>query len=254
MDRLPENIYPCLTLAQIEDYEAQRLGREAMLQVEKHLLECPDCNEAFEAWQTFPDTARVIRQMDDEADSLFKVSGAGTSIIRRLYPLAAAAAIAILLISGGIVYYNSLWHVRLYDQYFTSYENFHFLTFRGENETPDRDEDSETKAFYWYDLERYHESIHAFEQVLKADPENTIAWFYAGMALMETSRFEEALRYLEKVRYNDTSLYAEATFYMALCYLRLRDTESAVVLLREIKPEDQPYGNRAQELVRTLSK
>lgn len=219
----------CLSRQQIQDYLAGTLDEDRVFAVENHLLDCELCAAAVEGF-----AASYDFEKDQELDALAqrfpnetKAREAQLQPLRRNYRwlnrIAAAAAVLLLPLAAWL-YWNAQAEDRLFAQYFQSYQS-DYLALRGnEEEVPPLLQ----QAMSSYQQKEYLSSIPLFESYLEQAPENTVAIFHAGIASLEAGQTTKAIQYLEIVRINDNDYYEDASWYLALAYLRL-DRKTAVL-------------------------
>ncbi len=75
---------------------------------------------------------------------------------------------------------------------------------------------------------------------MKQQPNNTFAVFLTALSNLQEGRTELAIEYLKDVRINDANLYEDATWYLALAYLKKEDKAGARYYLEELLK--LPYG------------
>ena len=171
--------------------------------------------------------------------------------IKNRYPSRIAAGI-LLPITGltALFYWNSNANERLYQANFQSYV-IPEVNLRGP-ETKSYENISLPKdlkvAIDFYAAKKYKESLPHFEAYRKKQPQNTYATFLNGLANLEENNIDVAIPYLETVRINDTNLYEDATWYLALAYTKQKNKTAAVKLLSELIDNSKFYSLQAKTL------
>jgi len=265
MENLKKNIYPCVNFETIKAYLTGSLTDAEANMLEKHLSECPLCNDAVEGYSLLPEFSatteqaglafaadKLLEKLDLEAESKLFKPQPKVFLLHR-YNLALAASLVFALIAGSsLFFWFNQTGTGTYDQFFTSYQNVHYFTFRGEAQALTAEELKIMEGFNRYDAGNFTASAGTFESVLNFDPENTVVRFYLGMSYMELEIFEQALSQFEIVRVNDPNFYVESSFYAALCYIRLDEKQLAINMLEQIQDTDHPRYKKAAELLQTL--
>ncbi|MFQ5445974.1 MAG: tol-pal system YbgF family protein [Saprospiraceae bacterium] len=241
----------CLTNAEIRSYLHGHAPTSARRRVEEHLLDCPLCSDAVEGFEAAP--ANVALPEDFSAFRK-KLPGAGEGQVRRLRPgrvLLRVAAVAAILLATYFILFQSTSPADLYTQYYTSYRLDIPMDMRSSDKSPALSP-TLLNALQRYGNAQYEASIPVFEEVLKSDPGNEAARFFAGIACLETGQFEKAARFLTTVQ-KGTGIYAgKAAWYLALADLQAGDISAAKVLLKEIKAGNGYKKPEAAALLREL--
>ena len=86
---------------------------------------------------------------------------------------------------------------------------------------------------------------------MQQDSTNDLLRFYLGVAQLETDSVIIARTNLIKVANKESLLKYDATFYVALSYLKEKNTEQCKVWLHKIPKDAAVYG-KAQELLNKL--
>ena len=107
------------------------------------------------------------------------------------------------------------------------------------------------KATHQFNDKKFAEAVPLFETIVKKDPQNSFVQFYYAIALLESGQTDRSRQQLTLL-YNGTSLFHyDAAFYMALSYLKVKDTTSCREWLNKIPADASLYG-KAQELLKKL--
>lgn len=132
----------------------------------------------------------------------------------------------------------------LYATYFSAYPNVVVPLERSAEKQSTRME-----AYSLYEAEQY-ERAYTLLKTLESDPE---AQFYAAIAAMKTGQIHDAIPLLLAYRQMPaTKLGRQATWYLALAYLRTEDTQAAKALLASLAAEPGYLHEKASELLQKL--
>lgn len=137
------------------------------------------------------------------------------------------------------------WHKDLYRQYADT--NMIAVAERGDDTT----EDQMQKAAAAFNKKDFSTAKTLLEEVNKSEPENSMAQFYYGIALIETGDIQASRKVLNKVYTGTSILRYDAAFYMALSYLKEKNNPQAITWLKKI-PEDSMLYEKSQDLLNKL--
>jgi tetratricopeptide (TPR) repeat protein len=108
-------------------------------------------------------------------------------------------------------------------------------------------------AVQLYDLGNFNGAISQFNEIIKADPENTAAHFFEGLAQMENNDYNRAVEnLLFVISKKDIPYIEQSEWYLALCYLKLNKDNEAVNLLTRIANGESYYKIMATELLKKI--
>ena len=131
--------------------------------------------------------------------------------------LAAAATIVVLLGLSSFWYFNkTIDNEKLYAEYFEAYRNVEQPIVRSETKT-----DLKTKAFTAYETKDYTEALEYFDELLKENYSETIA-FYKANTLLKLNKTNEAVTVFKANLKTTDSLDDKNNWYLALAHLRLK--------------------------------
>lgn len=242
----------CLSRQQISDYLTNQADQAMISQIENHLLDCPLCASAVDGFAQQADASAAI-QRTKQLDYTNR-----TPTVRWLRPLKAVASVAAL----AAISFGAGWWIfgrqtpdQLFAQHFATYENDVTLTLRSSDQPTEYAAEINPlrTALNAYDQRDYKQSIQLFTQRLAERPQDETATYYLGLSYLEVNELEQAASYLETARINSDRYYDAATWYLALTHLRLENTNSTKILLRELMQSKDPlYANRAADLLAKL--
>lgn len=160
--------------------------------------------------------------------------------IVRLHPrkwqLAAAATIAVLMITGGALLFTqqrSYTPERLFSMYYDSDRSIE-LTRSGNANIVEAVLKFQQKDFQGASLQ--------FAEILDRDSTNMAVWFYNGISYIETDRIGDAINAFQYIIDNKKNLYFEhAEWYLGLCYLKNEQIDFAVDQFRKIAVDQSNY-------------
>ena len=89
------------------------------------------------------------------------------------------------------------------------------------------------------------------QEVVQLEPENSLAQYYFGIALLQSGKTEQARASLQKVFDGSSAFKYEAAFYMALSYLKTGDKAGCRQWLEKI-PADAGNYAKAKDLLNKL--
>lgn len=165
----------------------------------------------------------------------------------RRWQLAAAAAIAVLMITGGALLFTqqrSYTPEKLFSMYYDS-ENTIELTRSGNSNI--------VEAVLKFQQRDFQAASLLFAEILDKDSSNMAVWFYNGISYIETDRISDAATAFEYIINDKKNLYVEhAEWYLGLCYLKDEQIDFAVDQFRKIAADQNNYHK--EEAVKILEK
>jgi len=244
----------CLSLTEIKAYLNNAVNDQEKVLFTSHFSTCELCNEVKESFSTVNQLG-IDEDITDLKGELFETVNRRNFTSRRLF-LSRIAAGILLPITGvlALFYWNINANERLYQENFNSYAIPEMTT--RSTETSSYEDISMPKdlkvAINFYSAKKYKESLPHFEAYRKKQPQNYYATFLTGLANLEENNINAAIPYLEAVRVNDTSLYDDATWYLALAYTKQKNKTAAVKLLSELIDNSKFYSLKAKTLKNKL--
>jgi tetratricopeptide (TPR) repeat protein len=155
--------------------------------------------------------------------------------------LAIVATVSLYLIRGN----TEVTGNELYKEYFIAYENAIVPITRGED-----DPTLLVRTFRAYESENYATAITLFDELLKVDEREFIS-FYGAIAYMGAGDAQKAAGLLKKLVTEKGEFAQQATWYLALNYIKLEDNDNAKSLLITLV-ENTTYNERAQQLLKRM--
>jgi len=246
----------------IEDYldgalnAAERTALEADLQADPLLAETlAQVREArarlIQHWAHEEDERALSGTLQQLGRAHFTRNSASLAAIntprlqaRRWWPLAAVAAAA-GLIGIAVWFFRSTGETDLYAQY----RQFPAASFgtRSANDPTQADLATADVAF---NGGRYADALPTLQQYLASHPNDLEKRFFAALCQLELGLTMEATANFQQLR--SAPAYAdEATWYLALTFLKEKKSAQCAEVLRQITRDSQHYGE-AQELLEQL--
>lgn len=137
----------------------------------------------------------------------------------------------------------------LFLAYYETYPNYEHTTVR------DNVPDSlivKYKAYAFYDQGEMKKSIEYFSDWLLLHPNDQVAVFFQGVALLESKNYDTALNNFKTVTTAKLDYYSDAAiWYSALIYIHQDNTQQAVDLLNKLRAS-QEYSEKAEQLIEEL--
>lgn len=169
-------------------------------------------------------------------------NSAGAKPTAKIFAFSKIWYAAAILVIGLLVW--APWNKNLYNQYADT-EMISFAE-RGNNDQADLQ--SATDAF---NAGKFEEAEKILAPLVTEDPANDMLRYYLGVAQLEEGSVETARKNLSIVAAKESLLKYDATFYMALSYLKDKNKDECKVWLNKI-PEDASSYDKAQELLKDL--
>jgi len=164
-----------------------------------------------------------------------------------VYPLLAAAAVFVGLIVIKNVQTGNQGS-RLYGKYYHPMNEVGFVT-RGMDE---QDYFNFNNAMDQYRDGKYSSASLLLFEISEKQPEHEEAVFFLGLSKMGEESFQEATDILTVYLADFDKYHFEASWYLALCYLRLDQPDSARILLQGLTSIDGDFGSNATKLLTKL--
>lgn len=161
---------------------------------------------------------------------------------------AVAAAVVILLVSGGVIgdfYANKPINQELYSEYFSPESAL--LSVRSQETFNSKVKE----GMYYYEQEKFTDAISFF----LAEPDNLLGKLYTGFSLMKLEKFDQAESpFIEIIDNKDNLFVDQAEWNLGLCYLRSGKTLKAENLFARISDGNTVYNKDANQILHELNK
>jgi len=247
---------PCLSPEEVRQYLAKDLSEDRRYEVENHMLDCPLCHdtvEGFAAHYNFEEDPQLHQieeaiQLREQADAPPQIRPVRSLLLNRI----AASLLFLVLASAAVLYWQSGRQQRLYQAYYESPDTDLFAGLRS-GSAANAEEGALDQAMQFYEQSDFEQSLSYFEEYLAQSPENATANFLAGTAYLEANQLAAATEQFKIARINSEAFYEEATWYLALIHIRLKDAAAAIPLLEELaQGEGSNYKAKATALLEDL--
>jgi tetratricopeptide (TPR) repeat protein len=162
----------------------------------------------------------------------------------------AAASVVFLMVMGGLLLFTmprNYSNDDLFNKYYST-ENVLDVARSGNANI--------VEAVIKFQEKDYKTATQLFSTILQSETDNTAAWFYNGIACIETEQFDKAINSFQRIIADNNSFYIEhAEWYLGLCYLKNNETNKAIAQFRKISSENRNYHKaKAEQLLAKLLK
>lgn len=227
----------CLSEGAIQEYVNSRLSNTDRHRVENHMLDCPLCSEAVEGYNLLKEDQRA----------------SGTRVINwRMFSM---AAVALVLLAAAVWIYSSpSGEEGLFAQYYENYRSDLDIQLRDSGQTSQESNTGLARGLKAYQEKDFSTAIAEMEGFLKENPDHAVARFYLGTAQMADARWTDAEQNLGLVRNTGMEYWEEASWYLALIYVKTSRTESAKETLEALtEPGSGRYYEKAKDLLEKIN-
>ncbi|MBI9038216.1 MAG: tetratricopeptide repeat protein [Bacteroidales bacterium] len=157
----------------------------------------------------------------------------------------AAAVIIIMIIASSVFYFmnnRTMSNETLYGIYYEPAKTM--LVVRSGN----NDEVNLMQALQKYNHNDYDGAIEVFEK-----DNSKMAKFFLALSYMETNRVLDAVNLLKAIiEENDNLFVDQAEWYLGLCYLKLNETEKAIIQFSKISQSNSIYKIKSEEILKNI--
>ncbi|MFC2096619.1 hypothetical protein ACFLQ3_02860 [Bacteroidota bacterium] len=174
--------------------------------------------------------------------------------VNRVFVYSAIAAIIILLITIGSFYFypfNRNSDRDIFQSYYAPYPAI--MSFRSpvdQNEL----EKILYNAFNYYDDEEFGKASESFQLVLNMDSSNYMSQFYLSICEIEKENLIEAEEYLiDLIHKKEHIFWEQSHWYLALIYLKQKDTVKIENILGKIIIEDMAQKDEAESILKQMN-
>lgn len=233
----------------MEQYLEDMLDEKSKTAFEERLHTDPELNERFSIFKTIYQQEKFsLRYGNEETtflNTLKRVSAKKNSVIPlKTYWYYAAASVALIAMIYFVIQYQV--HDKKTELYafYAQHEEIN-LTQRGNNDT------AILRAAVLFNSKKYDTALLLLKQHLSVQADDTEMELAAGICLLETNQFEEAMAKFEKIAAGSSLLRYNAVWYKALVCLKQGKKEACISSLKNI-PETGYKYNEAQQLLKEL--
>jgi len=157
----------------------------------------------------------------------------------------AAAVIIIMIIASSVFYFmnnRTMSNETLYGIYYEPAKTM-LVVRSGNNE-----EVNLMQALQKYNHNDYDGAIEVFEK-----DNSKMAKFFLALSYMETNRVIDAVNLLKAIiEENDNLFVDQAEWYLGLCYLKLNETEKAIIQFSKISQSNNIYKIKSEEILKNI--
>lgn len=156
----------------------------------------------------------------------------------------AAALIVFLMVTGGLLLFTMPKSYSNDDLFKKYYSTEHVLDVARSGDANIVD------AVIKFQEKDYKAANKLFSIILQSEANNTAAWFYNGIACIETGQFDYASKSFQRIIADNNSFYIEhAEWYLGLCYLKNNQTSKAIAEFQKIAFESRNYYKVDAQLI-----
>ncbi len=159
-----------------------------------------------------------------------------------------AASIVILIGVSTFLYLNTSQQNDMFAMYYTPFP-MEDIT-RGDENTVGDDLKSISRA---YKNGNYKEAIPHLEKMMKEAPDNDKLKLYLGNSYINTDNIDGAIQQFENIK-KESKYYDDRLWFVALCYLKLEQTQQASQILKTLTSRNSIYNQKARKLLNQLHK
>ncbi len=242
----------CLSLEEIQNYAKGRLDEAARFRVESHVLDCVLCRAALESYLANPDETVGADLALLQQQIANRTTPQVTLMQKSRFNYVAAAIVLLLLAIAAIVYWQHTRYDRLYVAFFTAPDADASILLRGELGSPAADPEY-LAAMKWYKTGDYAAATPHFDNYLARHPDDFQTRLYAGITVLNSGYPEKAVEELTTVSINDPTLFDEASWYLALAFLKQKNPDEAVAILKNLSERAEPvFAAKAKQLLERM--
>ncbi|MDP2335843.1 MAG: hypothetical protein Q8N05_05250, partial [Bacteroidota bacterium] len=174
-------------------------------------------------------------------------SFAGKFTARKIILSSVAASLILLMGITGLLSRQSS-EAELYQDFHTTYQTSGIS--RSVSMTTDQ---TLSIAMQKFDNQEYETALNLLNDVISRNKNNMVGHFYAGAALQETGRYQNAIREYETVIVDKDNLFTQqAEWYIGLCYLQTNENKKAYQQFKKIAKNEGFYQQKAQAILRKM--
>jgi tetratricopeptide (TPR) repeat protein len=242
---------PCLSAEELRRYSEGRADEALRFRVEEHILDCALCEAALEGYASAgnPGAEQVQQELEQLKMRIMETRDETPATVRPLwFNRVAAAAVVLMAFTAAWMYWNHTADDRLFASAFQP-DAADVLILRGEEDAPPE----QALAIQLYQQGAHEEAMPHFKNYLSDSPEDYMTTLAAGIAAIEAGQTAQAIEWLETVRFNDTALYGEATWYLALSHWKQEDRTESIELMRELAAAKDPaWAEKAEAFLEKI--
>ncbi len=244
-------------LKSIDKYFDGEMSENELIEFEKNMKSDKKLNAEVEFQKEIQDSLHDkqifdlknnLEKIHNEAKTANNIDANKEPVVRELFikKIQLAAAVIVLMIIASSVFYfvnnRTMSNETLYGIYYEPAKTM--LVERSGN----NDEVNLMQALQKYNHNDYTGAIEVFEK------DNSImAKFYLALSYMETNRMLDAVNLLKAIiEENDNLFVDQAEWYLGLCYLKLNETEKALIQFSKISQSNSTYKIKSEEVLKNI--
>lgn len=102
---------------------------------------------------------------------------------------------------------------------------------------------------------KYDQAADQFKDILVANPDDSMALFYSGIAFIETGEYPRAIDHLRDILNREYyPYYYHAQWYLGMTYLKIEETDKAIDLFHRITEQNKYYAEQAENILTKLER
>jgi len=161
---------------------------------------------------------------------------------------AAAAGVFVVFGTIALLRNGNMSNSEIFDKYYRSYE----VTAPSRSAASGINQDFLLGVEY-YRVHDYKSAALYFSKVVEQDSKNMESTLLYGVSSFEVNNYPEAEKsFVKVIDDNDNLFIEEARWYLALCYIKSDDKDSAVKQLSEIRDSKSIYRKEAAKILRKI--
>ena len=131
------------------------------------------------------------------------------------------------------------------------YKPYQFVIEQNRNGDPHIDSMVNIATLFYKDS-KYQKASEIVTTVLTETSQHIKARFILGLTFVEAQNYTLASDEFKKILKNHDSYHLESKWYLALCYLKLEETNDAIKLLKELNESKNLYQKMAKEILKKI--
>jgi len=238
----------CLSLNEIISYSNGQMNPEKKKQLELHVHHCDFCAEAIRGFQKSSGETQFRTAIDDIQKLASKKLNRTKSRWRTpMLRYGIAALVILALVSAFILSKINQPHQRIFRQFFEVYPNITPIV-RGESSP-----DIFIQAMMNYESDQIAICQQLLDQLLKLEPQNVGAHFYAGMCRLINNKPQLALSHFKAISKTPNSPYFDpAQWYQGLTLVKLERIPDAKAVFQNVSATST-FQERSERILKLLS-
>lgn len=243
----------CLSKDEMERYILQKGDKASQRRVEHHLNSCELCSGAIEAYQLDPTLLNKKFSIEEMGIRERKV----IPLVSAKWFLTIAASLGLILVSLYCIHeYKKLTqNDKLFSQYHQVLAMDEGTNTRGSNSISELTLDNlPIDIAEDYNQSKYEIALQKLDNLANSKPRAEELIFWRGMCYLELENYTKAISYFEDARMNGKVYFDDASWFLALSYVKTKDFDSAKQILNDIQASPSSlYKQKASDLFDQLN-